>query len=216
MRYTARMGTGSTPPRPLGASAIVLAGGQSRRLGQDKSLLVLDGQPLLVRTVGRLEALSDDLIVVANDPGRYAPLQLHARLVPDERPDVGSLMGILSGLRVARYPYALVVACDMPFLSVTLLRHLLSLAPGYDVVIPRLGDEVEPLHAVYSRSCLPAMEQILAQGRRRIIAFFDMVRVRHVPQAEIDSLDPEHLSFLNINTPEDWLRVQALAEEVGG
>ena len=194
----------------------MLAGGQSRRLGQDKSLLVLDGQPLLVRTLGRLAALSDDLIVVANDPGRYAHLQLQARLVPDERPGMGSLMGILSGLRVARSPYTLVVACDMPFLNVTLLRHLLSLAPGYDVVIPHLGDEVEPLHAVYGRSCLPAIEQILAQGRRRIVAFFDMVRVRHVPQVEIDSFDPEHLSFLNINTPEDWVRALALAEGQGG
>ncbi len=216
MRYTARMGRGSTPHSTFRVSAIVLAGGQSLRLGQDKALLVLDGQPLLVRTLGRLAALSDDLIVVANDPGRYSHLQLHARLVPDERPDVGSLMGILSGLRVARYPYALVAACDMPFLNVALLRHLLYLVPGYDVVIPCLGDEVEPLHAVYGQSCLPAIEQILAQGRRRIIAFFDLVRVRHVPQVEIDSFDPEHLSFLNVNTPEDWLRVQTLAEEKAG
>jgi molybdopterin-guanine dinucleotide biosynthesis protein A len=216
LRYTAPMGRGSTPCSTFTASAIVLAGGQSQRLGQDKALLVLDSQPLLVRTLDRLAAISDDLIVVANDPGRYAHLQLGVRFVCDERPGVGSLMGIFSGLRVARHRYALVVACDMPFLNVSLLRHLLSLAPGYDVVVPRLGDEVEPLHAVYGQSCLPAIEQVLAQGRRRIIAFFDHVRVRHVLQGEIDSFDPEHLSFVNVNTPQDWERVQTLAVGQGG
>jgi molybdopterin-guanine dinucleotide biosynthesis protein A len=210
------MGGGSTPTSTFTASAVVLAGGQSRRLGQDKAFMILDGQPLLVRVLDRLAAISDDPIVVANDPGRYAHLQKGVRLVCDERPGVGSLMGIFSGLRVARHRYALVVACDMPFLNVPLLRHLLSLAPGYDVVVPRLGDEVEPLHAVYGQSCLPAIEQVLAQGRRRIIAFFDQVRVRHVPQGEIDSFDPEHLSFVNVNTPEDWERVQTLAAGQGG
>lgn len=209
------MGRESASQSGSGASAVVLAGGQSRRLGQDKSLLILDGQPLLLRTLDRLAGLSDDLIVVANDPGRYAHLQLPARLVPDERPGVGSLMGIYSGLSVARYGHALVVACDMPFLNVPLARYLLSLRPGYDVVIPHSGDGLEPLHAVYGRSCLPAIEQVLAQGRRRIIAFFEQVRVRRVPQDEIERFDPDHHSFVNVNTAEDWERVQALATRMG-
>lgn len=212
MRYTAPMGRGSAPHL---ASAVVLAGGQSRRLGEDKSLLVLDGQPLLLRTLDRLAGVSEDLIIVANDPGRYAHLQLPARLVPDERPGVGALMGIYSGLRAARHPYVLVVACDMPFLNLPLVHHLLSLTSGYDVVIPQIGEEMEPLHAVYGKSCLPAIGQVLAQGQRRIIAFFDQVRVRHVPPDEIDRFDPEHLSFVNINTPEDWESVQALAARRG-
>jgi molybdopterin-guanine dinucleotide biosynthesis protein A len=96
-----------------------------------------------------------------------------------------------------------------------LVRHLLALAPGYDVVIPRLDDEVEPLHAVYGQSCLPAIGQVLTQGRRRIVSFFDQVRVRYVPRVEIDRFDPEHLSFVNVNTPQDWERVQALAAGEG-
>ena len=108
-------------------SVVVLAGGQSKRLGCDKSLLGLDGQPLLTRTVHRLAALSDDLIVVTNDPARYESLSLPARLVPDERPGEGSLMGIYSGLKVARHPHALAVACDMPFLNLSLLPIIRSM-----------------------------------------------------------------------------------------
>jgi len=203
------MSNTSTSTAP--ASAVVLAGGQSQRLGQDKSLLFLEGQPLLVRTLDRLAAVSDDLIVVTNTPQHYEHLHLAARLVPDERPGVGSLMGIYSGLKAARHGRALVVACDMPFLNLPLLRHLLAHDPACDVVIPRLGEWPEPLHAVYDKACLPAMERILARGRRQIVAFFDQVRVCEVPAAEIDRFDPRHLSFVNVNTPEDWARVQALA-----
>jgi molybdopterin-guanine dinucleotide biosynthesis protein A len=195
-----------SPGRPV--SAIVLAGGQSKRLGRDKALLEVEGQPLLARTVLRLAALSDDLLIVAGDPGRYKPLALPARLVSDERPGTGSLMGIYSGLHAARHPYALVVACDMPFLNLALLRYMLPLADGYDVVIPRLGGLYEPLHAIYSKSCLAHMSRLLEGGRRQIIAFFDQVQVRYVDEGEIDRFDPQHLSFVNVNTLDDWERMQ--------
>lgn len=191
-------------------SAIVLAGGQSSRLGIDKAFLLLDGQPLVARTVYKLSALSDDLIVVANNPTRYEPLAMPARLVPDDRPGEGSLMGIYSGLRVARYRYALVVACDMPFLNLSLLGYMLPLADGYDVVVPRLGGLLEPLHAIYGQACLPYMARLLERGRRQVIAFFNEVRVRYVEEPEIDRFDPLHLSFVNVNTPGDWERVQGL------
>jgi molybdenum cofactor guanylyltransferase len=190
---------------------VILAGGQSRRLGQDKAFLMLDGQPLVARTAHRLAALSDDLIVVSNDPARYEPLGLPARLLPDERPGEGSLMGIYSGLKAARYSHAVVVACDMPFLNLALLRTMLPLANGYDVVIPRLDGLLEPLHAIYGQACLPAMARLLERGQRQIIAFFHEVRVRYVEEDEVDRFDPQHLSFLNVNTPEDWERVQELS-----
>jgi molybdopterin-guanine dinucleotide biosynthesis protein A len=160
--------------------------------------------------------LSDDLVVVTNDADRYEPLTLPARLVPDEHRGIGSLMGIYSGLKVARHTHALVVACDMPFLSLPLLRYMVPLAPGQDVVIPRIGGFLEPLHAIYSRACLPAMARLLAEGRRQIIAFFDEVRVRYVEEAEVDQLDPDHLSFVNVNTPDDWERAQRLLKQSDG
>ena len=197
-----------SPEMPL--SAVVLAGGHSKRLGRDKSLLELDGEPLLAREVQRLGALSDDVVVVTNDAPRYESLSLAARFVPDEKPGMGSLMGIYSGLQAVRHAHALVVACDMPFLSVPLLRHMASLAPGYDVVVPRLGSLLEPLHAIYGKSCLPFMEELLDRGERKIVSFFRRVRVRYVNSAELDRFDPDHLSFVNVNTPQDWVRVQEL------
>jgi molybdopterin-guanine dinucleotide biosynthesis protein A len=207
---------GLLSPLSLDASVVILAGGQSSRLrtaperGSSKAFLPVEGQPLIARTVHRLAALSRDLIVVTNDPAPYGPLALPARLVPDEKPGQGSLMGIYSGLTAALYPRALVVACDMPFLNLPLLRYMLSLAGGSDVVIPQVGGLFEPLHAVYGKTCLLAMARLLNQGGRQIIAFFHEVRVRCVEEQEIDRFDPLHLSFVNINTPADWDEAQEL------
>jgi molybdopterin-guanine dinucleotide biosynthesis protein A len=178
--------------------------------------LELEGQPLILRTTHRLEALTDDLIVVTNDRERYKSLDLPARLVPDLRRGEGALMGVYSGLLAARHPHALVVGCDMPFLNLPLLRYLVSLVNDADVIVPRLDGYLEPLHAIYAKTCLPYMADLLNRGRRQIIGFFDQVKVCYVEQ-ELSDLDPHRLSFLNINTPADWLRVQELvAQDVPG
>jgi len=183
---------------------VILAGGQSRRLGMDKSLLELGGQSLLARAVHKLAALSDDIIIVTNGPENYEHLELEARFVPDEQPGAGALMGVYSGLQAAIHDSALAVACDMPFLNVPLLQYMLQDSAGYDVVVPRLGDFLEPLHAIYSKRCLPFMAALLAQGRPQIIAFFGDVEVHYVKEHEIAMFDPLHLSFLNVNSPDDW------------
>ena len=193
-------------------SAVVLAGGHGHRMGQDKALLRLGGQSLLARTVHTLAPLSDDLVVVTDDAARYRALGLPVRLVADEQPGVGALMGLYSGLKAARHAWALVVACDMPFLNPSLLRYMIALSPGYEAIVPRIDDLYEPIHAIYARTCLPVMEDLIATGRRRIFDLFSRVRVRYVDRNEIEQFDPEHLSFLNVNTPEDWLRVQARFE----
>jgi molybdopterin-guanine dinucleotide biosynthesis protein A len=204
------MTSGKVGPVIPNLSVVILAGGLSKRLGRDKSLLELAGEPLLARTVRTLSVLSDDLVVVTNSASRYAALALDVRLVPDEQQGVGSLMGIYSGLKAAQHPRALAVACDMPLLSVPLLRHMATLTGGYDVVIPRLGPFVEPLHAIYDKNCLPSMARLLAQGRRQIVAFFDDVRVRFVEQHVVERFDPHHHSFLNVNTAEDWAKAEEL------
>jgi molybdopterin-guanine dinucleotide biosynthesis protein A len=191
-------------------SVVILAGGQSRRLGIDKSQLEVEGQPLIARTVQTLAALSDDLVVVTNEPARYRSLNLAVRFVPDDKRGMGSLMGIYSGLKAARYGHALAVACDMPFLSLPLLRYMVPLCEGNDVVIPRLDGLVEPLHSIYGKACLPFMAELLGQGRRKITAFFPQVRVRYVEESELAVFDPAYLSFVNVNTPEDWEAVQRL------
>jgi molybdopterin-guanine dinucleotide biosynthesis protein A len=206
--YTVAMASTSATSTNPPVSVVILAGGQSRRLGRDKSLLELGGEPLVQRVVSQLAPLSDDPIIVANEPERYATLDLAVRFVADEVRGMGSLMGIYSGLSAALHAHALVVACDMPFLNVALLRYMISLAEEHDVVIPRLDQLLEPLHAIYSKTCLPSMARLLDRRERKIISFFEAVQVRYVEKDEIDRFDAEHLSFFNVNRPEDWQQVK--------
>ncbi len=198
------------PDRPP-ASAVVLAGGLSRRLGQDKRRLRLWGEAgptLLERTVATAGALCADVVVVLNDPADWG--HLPARLVGDRYPDGGALGGIASGLAAAREGFALVLACDMPLLSPPLLRAMLALPRDYDVLAPRAltpgatrnRQGVEPLHAIYSRACLAPIRAALAAGQRQIAAFFPAVRVAYLDPAEIRRHDPMGHSFLSINTVE--------------
>jgi molybdopterin-guanine dinucleotide biosynthesis protein A len=210
------MSGANTPIPGAVVSVVVLAGGKSSRLGRDKALLPIEGQPMLARTVQRLSALTDDLIVVSNELESHGSLAMAARLVPDVEPGQGSLMGVYSGLRVARHAHALVIACDMPLLSIPLLRYMVGLAQGYDVVIPRLNGLLEPLHSIYGKACLPPISRLLDQGQRKITAFFQEVRVRYVEEDEIDAFDPHRLSFLNVNSLADWNRARLLLDEVGG
>ena len=198
----------------LTVSGVVLAGGQSSRLGMDKSFVNVNGQSLVEQIVAKLAKLSDDVIIVTNSPEKYDHLK--ARLVGDIYPGKGALGGIYSGLRTAANAYSLVVACDMPFLDLSLLRYMILLARGHDVVIPKVRGLPEPLHAIYSKSCLEPIDRLLARGGLKIIDFFSEVRVRYVEESEVDIFDPQHLSFFNVNTPNDLEEVKKLVRRVKG
>jgi molybdopterin-guanine dinucleotide biosynthesis protein A len=195
-------------------SGIVLAGGQSSRLGMDKSFVNANGQPLIEHIVAKLTKLSDDVIIVTNSPENYNHLE--AKLVGDIYPGKVALGGIYSGLRAATNAHSLIVACDMPFLDLNLLRYMILLASGHDVVIPRIGGLVEPLHAIYSKSCLEPIDRLLARGGLKIVDFFPEVRVRYVEESEVDIFDPQHLSFFNVNTPSDLAKMKKLARKGKG
>jgi molybdopterin-guanine dinucleotide biosynthesis protein A len=198
----------------LTVSGIVLAGGQSSRLEMDKSFVNVNGQPLIEQIVAKLTGLSDDVIIVTNSPEKHDHLE--ARLVGDIYPGKGALGGIYSGLRAAANAYSLVVACDMPFLDLNLLRYMILLARGHDVVIPRIGGLPESLHAIYSKSCLEPIDRLLARGGLKIIDFFPEVRVRYVGEDEVDIFDPQHLSFFNVNTPGDLEEMKTLVKKGKG
>ena len=190
-------------------SCIVLAGGGGKRLGTDKAFLEIGGQVLIEGIVEKMARICDEVIIVTNSPLRYD--RLEARLVGDVYPGKGALGGIYSGLKAARSPHSLVVACDMPFLDLRLLRYMILLSSGQDVVIPRVEGLTEPLHAIYSKPCLQPIDRVLAAGSLRIIDFFPEVRVRYVEKQEIELFDPKHLSFFNINTPADVEKARSLA-----
>lgn len=183
----------------VAVTGAVLAGGKGVRLGTDKALLRLDGGSLLTRVVATLSPLTDEVLVIGRDPSFPVP---GARSVSDIQPGAGALGGVYTALVAANSPRCLVVACDMPFLNPRLLSYLVDLSSGYDVVVPRIDDWFEPMHAVYAKSCLQPIESLLRKGTLRILDFFAEVRVRYVDKPEVTAFDPESMSFFNINTPE--------------
>ena len=196
-------------------SGVILAGGMSRRLGRQKALEPLGGEPMIARVIGRLSPVVDSLVVVVNDEARASALPLpdSARVAVDRYPGAGPLGGILTGLAASEGEWAVVVSCDMPFLSGPLFDHMLGLRAGHDAVVPLIGGRPEPTHSVYAKSCLPHMERKIVAGDLKIASFFDDVRVNFVPEEVLKKLDAEMLSFFNVNTQRDLDRALALVAE---
>ncbi len=196
-------------------SCIVLAGGKGLRLGRDKALETIGKRSLLQRVVSNLSLFNCDVIIVtAREQSLPQSIDYpKLRAVTDVYPGKGALGGIYTGLAASDSCYSLVVACDMPFLNHDLLHYMIQLSPSFDLVVPRLGNMVEPLHAVYSKGCLASIEYLLKQGSLSIIELFTLVRVRYVEAEEIDRFDPNHLSFFNINTEADLNRARELVKD---
>ena len=194
---------------------IVLAGGKGLRLGQDKASETIDNRSLLERVISRLNFFNSDILVVAAPKQSFPRLSGYPelRVVTDVYPNKGPLGGVYTGLKASNSFYNLVVACDMPFLNQSLLRYMMRISAGFDLVVPRLGDLIEPLHAVYSKGCLAPAGSLLEQGDLRVRQLFNLVRVKYVEAEEIDRFDPEHLSFFNINNEADLERAKRLARE---
>ena len=183
-------------------SCIALAGGKSTRLGRDKITEVIGGKTLLERVLTTLSLFKGEIIIVTSAHATLPPLNNYpqVKIVNDIYPDKGSLGGIYTGLLASKSDYNLVVAGDMPFLNTDLLRYMVDIAKGFDLVAFREDDRFEPLHAVYSKNCVAAIEQLLQRNNVRIIEILPLVNVRYLKPEEIERFDPRHLSFFNINT----------------
>jgi molybdopterin-guanine dinucleotide biosynthesis protein A len=187
-------------------TGIVLSGGENRRMGAEKAFLKIAGKPMIEYVLTVLRSVAGRIIIVTNAPQSYAAYD--ACVVSDALGKRGPLTGIYSGLLHSQDEYNIVVACDMPFLNSRLISHMAELAGDeYDVVLPKIGEFVEPLHAVYRRGLLPLIEEHIRKDVRQIKRLFTEVRVRYVTEAEIDFFDPERISLKNINTPEEYKEV---------
>jgi FdhD protein len=155
----------------------------------------------------------DDVLIVTNTPDLYGFLGLP--MVPDAWPEHGSLGGIFTGLTACGGDAAFTVACDMPFLHPDVARLVIARAGEGDVVVPRAGGQLQTLHALYAKACLPAIETRLRAGRLKIVGFFEDVRVVEVAEAEVARHRAPELVFMNVNTPEELERARALAAELG-
>lgn len=186
------------------ASGIVLAGGQSRRMGRDKALLSHGGETMLARVLGMVGGVVDDMVVV----GRQSETEhLGARWVEDEVPGLGPLGGLITGLRLARHPSVLVVACDMPFIRSDVLRCILRYLPSFDAAVPVVDKRPQPLLAAYSATILPTLERRLAQGQLGVQSMLEDIRTRWIGPHELAGVDATWQSFVNVNTPADWRAV---------
>jgi len=194
-------------------SIVIQAGGESRRMGQDKALMPFLGRPLIQRVVDRLAPIADEILVTTNSPDKYRFLDLP--LFQDLKPGRGALGGLYTALSSATGEAVAVVACDMPFASATLIEaaHRLLVEEDADVVIPDSGG-LEPMHAVYRcETCLPAIESAIEADKWRLISWFPQVKVRVLPPSEIKAFDPSSLIFWNLNTPEEFAEAEKKARK---
>jgi len=195
---------------PCQVSAIILAGGNSLRLGRDKALVKICGSSTIIHTiVEKLRVISDDVIVVTNGK-RYA--NLGVKLTSDIYLANGPLAGLHAGLLTTKYSHALVVACDMPFLNLKLLNYTVSLPLDYDVLIPKIGGWPEPLHAIYSRRCIEPIERRLHGHHFRVQDLLDDVSVHCLPECVLETFDPQNHSFFNVNSPEKLREAQLISD----
>ncbi len=195
---------------PCRVSAIILAGGNSSRLGRDKALVKIYNNSTIIHTiVEKLWVISDDVILVTNGK-RYANLSV--KLTNDIYLNNGPLAGLHSGLLAAKHSHALVVACDMPFLNLKLLKYMVSLPLDYDVLIPKVGDWLEPLHAIYSRRCIEPIEGRLHGHHFRVQDLLDDVSVHCLPESVLETFDPQNHSFFNVNSREKLREAQLISD----
>lgn len=192
--------------------AILLAGGQSRRMGRDKALLPF-GTEVLAERLYRMLAATCSEVVVVRDPARGFPVP-GARLVADRHPDRGPMEAVATGLEQIRADRAIVVACDMPFVTEGVVRFLQDFDPGACLVVPRTDRGLEPLMAVYARDLAPELRRLLAAGERRLRVITERIPFRELPVALLADLDPEGRAFRNLNHPEAYqAAIRDLASE---
>jgi len=190
-------------------TGIVLAGGAGRRLRMDKPALPFGDKRLLQLTVDVLSEICVDVLVAC---GRRAPEELPAvpaRLVPDGWPGRGPLGGLHAGLRAMDTEYAVVLACDMPFVNPDLLRYLLRRRSGVQAVVPVIHGAPQPLHAVYSKACYPLAASLLSEEENRLGELLRRLDLTLVTEEELGGFDAR-LSVFNVNYPPDLERAQSL------
>lgn len=204
-------------------TGVILAGGKSRRMGKNKALLQLGNVTLIQHVVHSLQPITDELLLITNNPDEYAHLDI--TMHDDIVPNAGALGGIHAGLTFASHQEILCVACDNPFLNPNLLSYLLSVLGEYDAVMPytykdTLSDNenmqitLQTLCAVYSKRCLPSIEQMFNETNFRVHALQEYANVLTLSPDECKTYDPKGHSFFNVNTPEDFDNAQVIFKTV--
>ena len=214
----------NVPKKTLPVTGVILAGGQSRRMGQNKALIQLGDNSLIEHVTHRMRLVSDELLLITNNPPEYVHLNvpMHGDIIPD----TGALGGIYTGLTHASHDTVLCVGCDNPFLVPDLLTYLVSVLDEYDAVMPytysrnkdikgtnpsHRDDRIilQTLCTAYAKRCLPIIELMLQESELRVHALAERAHIQRVSPEVWQRFDPEGMSFFNINTPEDFERADS-------
>jgi molybdopterin-guanine dinucleotide biosynthesis protein A len=188
----------------------LVAGGRARRMGGvAKGMLRIDGEPMAARTLRLFGRLFGGALVVANDPRPYAALGVP--VVGDRIADRGAPGGLHAALHAAATPWVFAAACDMPFVSEAGVALLCARREGALAVVPRFAGRLEPLHALWSKACLPALDEALREGEPSLVELAELVGARIVEESAWRMIDPDGRAFENVNTPEDAVRLGLVA-----
>lgn len=182
-------------------TGLILLGGKSSRYGSNKAFVELDGVRLVDRVAVVMKSIFHRVILLTNTPNEYSYLQLP--MVQDLIKGFGPMGGIYTGLVTMQDDAGFFVACDMPFLNSKLIRHMVEVRGAFDAVVPRMDWMLEPLHALYSKKCLPAIQEAIGRDEHQILKCFAGMRVRYIDEEELRLWDQDLRSFFNINKPQD-------------
>ncbi|HDQ06519.1 MAG TPA: molybdenum cofactor guanylyltransferase [Candidatus Bathyarchaeota archaeon] len=201
----------------LQKSAVILAGGFSRRFGRDKGLVVLAGKPLIVHVIDRVSKLADEVLVVVSSEkqkNEFEPvLEKKANVVIDKDDSQSPLVGAITGFETAEGDYTMLLPCDTPLVSTTIVQFLLDMCTNRCAAIPRWpSGYIEPLQAVYrTESALTAAKTALKQGKMNMQSMIDnMGGARYVSTMVLEQLEPDLLTFFNVNTPQDLKKAESI------
>lgn len=187
-------------------TAVVIAGGKSRRMKSDKAFVTVGGTPLIERVLRVITPLFSEVFINSNTPEAYAGWNIP--VFPDISPHKGALGGIYTALTHSRTEYTFCVACDMPDLNPHLIQFMQEQMKDYDVLIPSAPDGYHPLHAIYSNRCRKIIETLLEENQLKIAMLFDRVPTRYLTSQQIRQFDPNFESFANLNTLEELERAR--------
>ncbi|MEI7639694.1 MAG: molybdenum cofactor guanylyltransferase [Syntrophus sp. (in: bacteria)] len=187
-------------------TGIILTGGKNTRMGTNKAFLAVDWERLIDRTVRIYRDIFDEIILVTNEPHLYYDIDV--TLVTDLVKHKGPLMGIYTGLFYATSDPVFFAACDMPFLSAEFIRYLLEQSRDADIVVPETADGFQPLHAVYSKSCMGTIQRLLMQDKLKVTGFYKGMKLKAIGPDAILPFDPGGRIFRNVNTPEEYAKIR--------
>ena len=187
-------------------TGVILAGGKSKRMGQDKALLPLAGKSMIEIVIDRMASLFNSVKIIAGRTERYTDFGVP--VLKDAIPDFGPLGGIFTALKETGAEFSFIVGCDMPFINMELVWTICEKRAGTDLVVPKIKGFFEPLFGIYAKTCLPAIEKLISEKNPRIYDFYDQVNTYFVSSEEVEECDPEGLSFVNINTYDEYEMVR--------